>query len=273
MNFIRLTEAESLYHDLEHKSSLELLECMNAEDHKPAQAVKLLLPLVAAFIDQTLPKLQEGGRIFYIGAGTSGRLGILDASECPPTFGVSPDLFNGIIAGGDGAIRKAVEFAEDDPQKAWLDLKSFSVGELDTVIGITASGTTPYVVNGLKHCRAHRIATAGITSNPGSPLSKVADFSFELQLGPEFITGSTRLKSGTAQKMLLNMISTCLMIRFGRVMDNKMVDMQLANHKLIERGIQMVMQSHSVSKEKARELLLEFGSVREVLRFLSKNQS
>ncbi|MBK6860693.1 MAG: N-acetylmuramic acid 6-phosphate etherase [Saprospiraceae bacterium] len=273
MNFIRLTEEDSLYHDLEHKSSIELLECMNVEDQKPAQAVKLVLPLVATFIDQTLPKLLEGGRIFYIGAGTSGRLGILDASECPPTFGVAPDLFNGIIAGGDGAIRKAVEFAEDSTQQAWLDLKSFFVSELDTVIGITASGTTPYVVNGLKSCREHRITTAGITSNPGSPVSKESDFPFELLLGPEFITGSTRLKSGTAQKMLLNMISTCLMIQFGRVIDNKMVDMQLANTKLIERAVRMILQFKSIREEKARELLKEFGSVRGVIEYLRVNPS
>lgn len=262
MSFIKLTEQNSLYRNLESKSALEILQLMNAEDHKVAEAVQSALPEISRLVEHTIEKLKEGGRLFYIGAGTSGRLGILDASECPPTFGVSPDLVNGIIAGGDKAIRKAVEFAEDNTSQAWQDLSRYFIDTSDVVIGITASGTTPYVVNGLKECRANNILTACITANPESPVTSFADYKIEVPVGPEFITGSSRLKSGTAQKMILNMISTAVMIGLGRIVDNKMVDMQLTNEKLIQRGIRMIQNVSGLNDQQARELLLHSGSAR-----------
>lgn len=259
------TEAASNYRNLEHMSVAEILLAMNAEDQKVAHAVGLTLEPIRAFVEQLIPKVKKGGRLFYIGAGTSGRLGIIDASECPPTFGVGPDVVIGLIAGGDGAIRKAVEFAEDSETQAWEDLSQYSIGSDDTVVGIAASGTTPYVVFGLMACQNHGITTACICSNPDSPVTKFANYPIVVDLGPEFLTGSTRLKSGSAQKMILNMISTALMIGLGRVKDHKMVDMQLSNQKLLERGTAMIQEALQISKKEAQDLLLKFGSVRAVL--------
>lgn len=262
MSFIKRTEEDSLHRHLESKSILELLNLMNQEDQKVAKAVAICIPSILDFVEVAIQKIKEGGRLFYIGAGTSGRLGILDASECPPTFGVPYDLVNGIIAGGDSAIRRAVEFAEDDQDQAWKDLNAYFIDKSDVVVGIAASGTTPYVVYGLKACQLNHIITACITSNSGSPITEYGDYKIELELGPEFITGSTRLKSGTAQKMVLNMISTTIMIGLGRVVDNKMVDMQLTNEKLIQRGIQMIMSQTNLDESEAKVLLLSTGSVR-----------
>lgn len=258
----RRSEETSLHSHLESKSIMELLKCMNEEDQKVAIAVQSCFPVLSELIECIIKKMKQGGRLFYIGAGTSGRLGILDASECPPTFGVPKDLVNGIIAGGDQAIRTAVEFAEDNTIQAWLDLEEHLVGTLDVVIGIAASGSTPYVVHGLKDCQLNGVTTACITSNPGSSLTAYANYKIEVELGPEFITGSTRLKSGTAQKMILNMISTSCMIGLGRVVDNKMVDMQLSNDKLIQRGVRMIIDQTQLDELQARNLLLSTGSVR-----------
>jgi N-acetylmuramic acid 6-phosphate etherase len=251
-----------MYRHLESKPVEEILELINIEDHKVASAVAACIPAIHQLVHHIIEKLKNGGRLFYIGAGTSGRLGILDASECPPTFGVPFDLVTGIIAGGDSAIRRAVEFAEDSTSQAWKDLQEYYVDSQDIVIGITASGTTPYTVHALKDCRAHKIQTACITSNPGSLITLFADFKIEIQLGPEFITGSTRMKSGTAQKLILNMISTASMIGLGRISDNKMVDMQLTNEKLIERGVRMIMKETNLEKSSALELLKSTNSVR-----------
>jgi N-acetylmuramic acid 6-phosphate etherase len=267
----KVTEQDSLYRHLEKKSSLELLGIINDEDSKVALAVKKVIPNIASLVDEVIPKMNEGGRLFYLGAGTSGRLGILDASECPPTFGVPHDWVVGLIAGGDGAIRKAIEFAEDDDQQAWLDLQAYGIDELDTIVGIAASGTTPYVIGGLRDCRDKGITTACITCNPDSPLSAVADHVIEVIVGPEFVTGSTRMKSGTAQKMVLNMISTTVMIGLGRVEDNKMVDMQLSNNKLVDRGTKLVMKSTGLDQLQARDLLLSKGSVRKALDYWATN--
>jgi N-acetylmuramic acid 6-phosphate etherase len=267
----KVTEQDSLYRHLEKKSSLELLGIINDEDSKVALAVKKVIPNIASLVDEVIPKMNEGGRLFYLGAGTSGRLGILDASECPPTFGVPHDWVVGLIAGGDGAIRKAIEFAEDDDQQAWLDLQAYGIDELDTIVGIAASGTTPYVIGGLRNCRDKGITTACITCNPDSPLSAVADHVIEVIVGPEFVTGSTRMKSGTAQKMVLNMISTTVMIGLGRVEDNKMVDMQLSNNKLVDRGTKLVMKSTGLDQLQARDLLLSKGSVRKALDYWATN--
>ena len=266
----KVTEEPSRYRHLEHMSTQELLENINSEDRTVAEAVHKVLDDIAPLIDVTVEKMQKGGRLFYIGAGTSGRLGILDASECPPTFGVSHELVIGLIAGGDGAIRKAVEFAEDNEQLAWSDLMDYGVDEHDVVVGIAASGTTPYVIGGLRDARQHGCVTGCITCNPGSPVTKQADFPIVAVVGPEFVTGSTRMKSGTAQKLILNMISTSVMIKLGRVLDNKMVDMQLANNKLVDRGTRMLVQRFGIPYEEAKDLLLEHGSVREaILNFTS----
>ncbi len=243
----------------------ELLRHINDEDKTVPLAVERALPAIQRFVEALVEKMNEGGRLFYIGAGTSGRLGILDASECPPTFGVPDSWVVGIISGGDTAIRKAVEFAEDDPGQAWKDLKRYFINEQDVVLGIAASGTTPYVVGGLMACRANGILTGCITSNPGAPISEHADFPIEVVTGPEFVTGSTRMKAGTAQKLVLNMISTTAMIRLGRVLDNKMVDMQLSNAKLVERGAKILMNALHLDYEAAKALLLECGSVRKAL--------
>lgn len=243
----------------------ELLHLMNQEDHKVPAAINNILPQIEALVSVVVEKMRQGGRLFYIGAGTSGRLGILDASECPPTFGVPHDLVIGIIAGGDGAIRKAVEFAEDSTTQAWQDLKAHAISEKDVVIGIAASGKTPYVVSGLKSCKDNGIITGGISCNLDSPLVQTADYPIAVPVGPEFLTGSTRLKAGTAQKLILNMITTATMIQLGKVQDNKMVDMQLSNHKLVKRGIKMLMDFGHISEEQAIHLINVHGSVRKAL--------
>jgi N-acetylmuramic acid 6-phosphate etherase len=262
---IKVTEQPSPYRHLEKQPISELLRMMNREDQTVPLAIERAMPQIEALATAVAAKMKGGGRLFYIGAGTSGRLGILDASECPPTFGVPDDWVIGIIAGGEGAIRKAVENAEDDTEQAWKDLQAYYINKQDVVIGIAASGTTPYVVHGLKDCRANGIATGCITCNPGSPLAEQSDFPAEVVVGPEFVTGSTRLKAGTAQKLVLNMISTTAMIQLGRVLDNKMVDMQLTNEKLVDRGSRILVNALEIEYKEARRLLLEYGSVRKVL--------
>ena len=262
----KVTEADSHYDSLEQMSTVDLLHNINNEDEKVAGIVKQQIPSIVSLIEVIVEKLKLGGRLFYLGAGTSGRLGILDASECPPTFGVSHDLVIGLIAGGDSAIRKAVEFAEDNNELGWEDLKKYDVSNNDVVVGIAASGTTPYVVGALKRCQDHNITTGCITCNLNSPLSTHSDYPIEVIVGPEFVTGSTRMKAGTAQKLVLNMITTSSMIKLGKVLGNKMVDMQLSNNKLVDRGTKMIMDKTSVSSEKAKELLLKHGSVREAIK-------
>lgn len=260
--FTKTTEQSSNYNHLEKMSVSELLQNINNEDKTVAFSVEKALPQIERLIVQIIEKLKNGGRLFYIGAGTSGRLGIVDASECPPTFGVPFDLVNGIIAGGDSAIRKAVEFAEDDRDQAWKDLLGHNISNKDVVVGIAASGTTPYVIGGLEKCNENNILTGCITCNEGSPLSKVAQYPIVVVVGPEFVTGSSRMKAGTAQKMVLNMISTSTMIALGRVKGNKMVDMQLSNHKLVDRGVRMIMDELNISQEQAQELLDKYKNVR-----------
>ena len=262
----KVTEADSHYDSLEQMSTVDLLQNINNEDEKVARIVKQQIPSIVSLIEVIVEKLKLGGRLFYLGAGTSGRLGILDASECPPTFGVSHDLVIGLIAGGDSAIRKAVEFAEDNNELGWEDLKKYDVSNNDVVVGIAASGTTPYVVGALKRCQEHNVTTGCITCNLNSPLSTHSDYPIEVIVGPEFVTGSTRMKAGTAQKLVLNMITTSSMIKLGKVLGNKMVDMQLSNNKLVDRGTKMIMDKTSVSSEKAKELLLKHGSVREAIK-------
>lgn len=261
----RTTEKDSNYQRLELMDISELLRNINAEDQRVAQAVAGCLDDIEKLIAAVLENMVLGGRLFYLGAGTSGRLGVVDASECPPTFGVPFDLVIGIIAGGDKAIRKAVEFAEDDTEQGWKDLAAYQIDKLDSVIGISASGTAPYVIGALEKCKAEGILTAAITCNKNSKLGALARFAVECEVGPEFITGSTRMKAGTAQKMILNMISSTLMIRLGRVKGNKMVDMQLSNHKLIDRGTRMVMEETGWDYEAAKEALLKYGSVRKAV--------
>lgn len=272
MDFIKTTEQTSAYKHLEKMSVTELLYTINKEDKTVAYAVEKALPQIEKVVFEVEKKLQQGGRLFYIGAGTSGRLGVVDASECPPTFGVSDNVVIGIIAGGDKAIRKAVEFAEDSTQEAWKDLQELAVSTNDVVLGIAASGTTPYVVSGIKKCNANGITTACITCNQSSPLAKVAQFPVEVVVGAEFVTGSSRMKAGTAQKMVLNMISTATMIRLGRVKDNKMVDMQLSNTKLVERGIKMIVEETGVSESEAQVLLNNHKSVRKAVENYNKQQ-
>lgn len=264
-NFEKITEKESHYSDLETKSVGNLITAINREDQSVALAVEKVLEPIRQLIEAIIPNMRAGGRLFYLGAGTSGRLGILDASECPPTFGVSHDLVIGLIAGGDSAIRKAVEFAEDSTTQGWQDLKSYDITVKDSVIGIAASGTTPYVVSAIKKCKEQGILTGCITCNPNSPLSRESEYPIEVEVGPEFVTGSSRMKAGTAQKMILNMISTAVMIQLGRVKGNKMVDMQLSNDKLVDRGIRMIIDELKVSKSEAEELLKEYGNVRRVI--------
>ena len=262
MEFTKTTEQDSNYNNLEQMSISELLININSEDKTVPLAVEKVLPKIEKLVTEIVRKMKSGGRLFYIGAGTSGRLGVVDASECPPTFGVSHDLVVGIIAGGDDAIRNAVENAEDDKHQAWIDLQNENITKNDVVIGIAASGTTPYVIGGLEHCNENNISTGCITCNQDSPLSKTAKFPIEVIVGPEFVTGSSRMKAGTAQKLVLNMISTSVMIQLGKVKGNKMVDMQLSNDKLIERGTKMLMNSLNIDHEIAQELLLKHGSVR-----------
>jgi len=260
--FSKITEQDSLYRHLDKMSTTELLNSINTEDQKVAIAVRKIIPEVEALVNTIVSKMDLGGRLFYIGAGTSGRLGVVDASECPPTFGVPFDWVIGIMAGGDEAIRKSKEFAEDSDKQAWMDLQEWKADSNDVVVGIAASGTTPYVVHGLAKCQSENIITGSICCNPGSPITEVSDHPLVAVVGPEFVTGSTRMKSGTAQKLLLNMISTSVMIKLGRVKDNKMVDMQLSNNKLLDRGTKMVQQKLGVSYEKASELLSKHKSVR-----------
>jgi N-acetylmuramic acid 6-phosphate etherase len=265
MNFTKTTEQSSKYEHLEKMSVTELLSNINNEDKTVPLAVEKALPQIETLVTKVVEKMKLGGRLFYIGAGTSGRLGIVDASECPPTFGVPFDLVNGIIAGGDKAIRKAVENAEDSTTQAWIDLQEQNISENDVVIGIAASGTTPYVIEGLKKCNENNIITGCITCNEGSPLALTATFPIVVVVGPEFVTGSSRMKAGTAQKLVLNMISTATMIQLGKVKGNKMVDMQLSNDKLVDRGVKMIMSEIPVDYEKASQLLKEFGSVRKAV--------
>ena len=265
MSFTKTTEQSSKYEHLEKMSVTDLLQNINNEDKTVPIAIEKALPQIEKTVVKVVSQLQNGGRLFYIGAGTSGRLGVVDASECPPTFGVPFDLVVGIIAGGDVAIRKAVEFAEDDTNQAWIDLTEFNINSNDFVIGIAASGTTPYVIGGLEQCNQNAIPTACITCNEGSPLSQVAQFPIEVIVGPEFVTGSSRMKAGTAQKLVLNMISTATMIQLGKVKGNKMVDMQLSNNKLVDRGIRMIMSEIPVSYEEAGVLLNKNGSVRKAV--------
>ncbi|MBS1638358.1 MAG: N-acetylmuramic acid 6-phosphate etherase [Bacteroidetes bacterium] len=260
---IKTTEADSYYNDLEKMSVHELLSNMNKEDKTVPDALEKAIPAIEALVHVIVDKMKTGGRLFYMGAGTSGRLGIVDASECPPTYGIEHGRVIGIIAGGDDAIRKAVEFAEDDIHQGWTDLESYHIQPNDVVVGIAASGTTPYVIGALQECNKRGIATGCITCNAGSPLAQEAEYPIELVVGPEFVTGSTRMKSGTAQKLALNMISTSVMIKLGRVKGNKMVDMQLSNNKLVDRGTRMVMKNTGLEDyERAKELLLKHGSVR-----------
>ena len=261
----KVTESDSKYNHLEKMSVSALLTHINEEDHGVPAAIKPLIPTIEALVVDITERMSKGGRLFYIGAGTSGRLGIVDASECPPTFGVDHGMVIGLMAGGDAAIRKAVEFAEDNETLGWEDLQQYDINKLDTVIGIAASGTTPYVIGALKKCNENNILTACITCNHNSPLAQVANHKIEAIVGPEFVTGSTRMKAGTAQKLILNMISTSVMIQLGRVKGNKMVDMQLSNNKLIDRGTNMLMNELNISYDKASELLTKFGSVRKVL--------
>ncbi|MEM6892474.1 MAG: N-acetylmuramic acid 6-phosphate etherase [Bacteroidota bacterium] len=265
---IKITEEPSLYNELEQMDSLSIVSSINNEDRKVADAVEQVLPSIARLVDETTKRFHNGGRLFYIGAGTSGRLGILDASEIPPTFGMPYDRVIGLIAGGDRAIRKAVEFAEDDTEQAWKDLKVFDINENDVLVGIAASGTTPYVLGGIRDAKANGILTAGITNNPGSPLAVQSDIPIEVLVGPEFLTGSTRMKSGTSQKMVLNMISTALMIRIGRVKGNKMVNMQLSNTKLVDRGTRYLVEELGLDYEEAERHLKKYGSVKKAMEAL-----
>ena len=258
----KTTESDSNYDALEKMSTADLLININAEDKTVALSVEKQLSQIENLINAIVPKMKKGGRLFYLGAGTSGRLGVVDASECPPTFGVDHGLVIGLIAGGDTAMRKAVEFAEDSRELGWNDLSEYAVNTNDVVVGIAASGTTPYVIAALKKCQEENITTAAIVCNASSPVSEFSDYPIEVVVGPEFVTGSTRMKSGTAQKLVLNMISTSVMIQLGKVKGNKMVDMHLSNNKLVDRGAKMLMQEIGVDYEVAKALLNQFGSVR-----------
>lgn len=262
---MNITESESLYNHLEKMDTQEILTKINREDQKVADAVSKELGSIGAFVDMALEKMRAGGRLFYIGAGTSGRLGVLDASECPPTFGVDENTVVGIIAGGDTALRVAKEGAEDDLQLAWNDLVQHQISENDMVLGIASSGRTPYVLGGLKACKDAGIQTGALVCNPNSPIAEVADVAIEVIVGPEFITGSTRMKAGTAQKMVLNMISTSIMIQMGKVKGNKMIDMKLSNHKLQERAVNMLVEELDLAPAEALEVLNQCGSVRVAL--------
>ena len=262
MSFIKTTEQDSNYNHLEKMSVDEILININNEDKTVPVAIKKALPQIKNLINQVILKLKKGGRLFYIGSGTSGRLGIVDASECPPTFGVSHDLVIGIIAGGDSAIRKSIEFAEDSKTQGWKDIEEYNINQLDIVIGIAASGTTPYVIAALEKCNENNITTGCITCNNNSTLSRVSKFPIEVIVGPEFVTGSSRMKAGTAQKLVLNMITTTTMIQLGKVKGNKMVDMQLSNNKLVDRGEKMLMEELKISLKDAKKLLDKYQNVR-----------
>ena len=265
MTFIKTTEQDSKYNHLEKMSVSDLLININNEDKTVPLAVEESLPQIEELATQIVKKLKIGGRLFYIGAGTSGRLGVLDASECPPTFGVPHELVVGLIAGGDYAIRKAVEFAEDSTDQGWLDLQKHTISDKDIVVGIAASGTTPYVISALEKCNENNIITGCISCNKNSPLSITAQFPVDVIVGPEFVTGSSRMKAGTAQKLVLNMLSTTTMIQLGKVKGNKMVDMQLSNNKLVDRGQKMLVKELNIDQKEASELLQKFGSVRNAI--------
>ncbi|MES2808580.1 MAG: N-acetylmuramic acid 6-phosphate etherase [Bacteroidota bacterium] len=266
------TEKESNYNNLDKMSIAEILKDINYEDKTVAVSVSKALPQIEKLTEVVTNRMKAGGRLFYIGAGTSGRLGVVDASECPPTFGVPFELVVGIIAGGDGAIRKAVEFAEDDAEQAWKDLSAYNITEKDVVVGIAASGTTPYVIGGLKAANQNKIATGCVVCNSGSPVAAEANYPVEVVTGPEFLTGSTRMKAGTAQKLVLNMLTTTVMIQLGKVKGNKMVDMQLSNDKLIDRGVKMVISETGLDYATAAELLTAHGSVRKAADFYHQNK-
>jgi N-acetylmuramic acid 6-phosphate etherase len=265
LNVEIITEKDSYYHDLEQMSVADMLRSINREDKTVPDAVEKAIPQLEKLVAITAERMKRGGRLFYIGAGTSGRLGVVDASECPPTYGVPFDWVIGIIAGGDTAIRKAVEFAEDDMEQAWKDLQQYNISDKDVVVGIAASGTTPYVIGGLQTANQNNIVTGCIVCNEGGPIAKVAQYPVEISTGPEFVTGSTRMKAGTAQKLALNMLSTSVMVRLGRVKGNKMVDMQLSNNKLIDRGTRMVMDETGTDEHTAAHLLEKYGSVRKAV--------
>ena len=267
-DYTKITEQPSHYDDLEMMATGQLLRNINKEDQKVAMAVEKVIPKIEKLVDALVERFEKGGRLFYIGAGTSGRLGILDASEIPPTFGMPHDRVIGLIAGGDGAIRKAVEFAEDNSKQAWIDLLEFDVNTNDVLVGIAASGTTPYVLGGIQDARKNGLLTAGITNNPGSPLAELSEIPIEIEVGPEFVTGSTRMKSGTSQKLALNMISTAYMIKIGRVKGNKMVDMQLSNNKLVDRGTRYLVEALGMDYAEAEKALKKHGSVREAIKRL-----
>lgn len=272
--FEKITEKPSPYRHLEKMSVTEILTHINEEDKTVPYAVAKAIPEIDKLIHAIVDRMLAGGRLFYIGSGTSGRLGIVDASECPPTYGVPPDLVIALISGGDSAIRKAVEFAEDSREQGWKDLQKYHINDKDIVIGIAASGTTPYVIGALEKCRKEGILTGCITCNPGAPVTLHADFPIVVVVGPEFITGSTRMKSGTAQKLVLNMISTTVMIQLGRVEDNKMVHMQLSNEKLVDRGVQMVMEQTGINDyNQAKSLLLSLGSVKKVIDHVTRKET
>ena len=265
MAFQKITESSSLYSDLDRMPVRELLEGINREDRKVAEAVGREIPKIERLVERLVERMRRGGRLFYIGAGTSGRLGVLDASEIPPTYGMPNTLVIGLIAGGDRALRNPVESAEDDELKGWNELLAYGINELDTLVGIAASGTTPYVIGALREARKRGVLTASIACNPDSPVAHEAEIGIEPVVGPEFVTGSTRMKSGTAQKMVLNMISTTAMIQLGRVKGNRMVNMQLTNQKLVDRGTRMIMEELGLGADEARHLLLLHGSVREAI--------
>ncbi|MEG1644006.1 MAG: N-acetylmuramic acid 6-phosphate etherase [Bacteroidales bacterium] len=265
MAFDRITEQSSLYDNLQDMSAEELLCNINAEDRKVATAVERTIPQITTLVEGIIVRMKQGGRIFYLGAGTSGRLGVLDASEIPPTYGMPPTYVVGIIAGGYDALRRSIEGAEDDYEKGWNELLGYNVTSLDTVIGLAASGTTPYVIGALRHCREKGILTAAVCCNPESPVADAADIAIEAVTGPEFVTGSTRMKAGTAEKMILNMITTSVMIKIGRVKGNRMINMQLTNKKLVERGVRMIIEETGFDYEKAERLLLLHGSVKSAL--------
>ena len=271
-NFIKTTEKNSLYNNLEFKSTREILSDINQEDKAVAYIVEKIIPEIETLIDSIYERLKNGGRLFYIGSGTSGRLGILDASECPPTFGVDSELVIGIIAGGDKAIRESQEYAEDSLTQAWKDLKKYKITEKDIVIGVAASGTTPYVLGGIKECNKNKVVTGCITCNKNSPLSTIAKYPIVAVVGPEYITGSSRMKAGTAQKLILNMISSSVMIKLGRIKGNKMVDMQLSNNKLVKRGENIIKSELDVTDSKAKELLKENKNVRKAIESFKENK-